>query len=34
LENVEDNIKTSAQEGLGLYEFKHQPWFDEESTRF
>jgi len=28
---VKDNTKTSATEGLGLYELKQQkPWFDEE----
>jgi hypothetical protein len=34
-ENIKDNIKTSAKEGLGLYELKqHQLWFDEERLQF
>jgi len=34
-ENIKENIKTSAKESLGLYEFKQQkPWFDEECLRF
>jgi len=29
-ENFKENIKTSAKEGLGLYELKqHKPWFEE-----
>jgi len=29
-ENIKENIKFSAKEGLGLYELKHyKPWFDE-----
>ena len=29
-ENLKENIKTSAKEGLSLYELKqHKPWFDE-----
>jgi len=28
-ENVNENIKTSAKESLGLHELKrHKPWFD------
>jgi len=35
LENNEDNIKTSAKESLGLYEFKQQkPWSEKECSRF
>jgi hypothetical protein len=31
-ENI--NIKTSAKESLGLYEWKqHKPWFDEECSK-
>ena len=31
LENIQDNIKTSAKEILGLHELKqHKPWFDKE----
>ena len=34
-ENIKENIKTSAKESLGLYEFKHHSlWFDEEGSRF
>jgi len=34
-ENIQENIKTSAKEGLGLHELKqHKPWFDEECSRF
>jgi hypothetical protein len=34
-ENIKENIKTSAKEGLGLHELqKHKPWFDEECLRF
>jgi hypothetical protein len=30
-ENIQENIKTSAKESLGLYELKrHKTWFDEE----
>ena len=30
-ENIEENIKTSAKESLGLHEWKqHKPWFDKE----
>ena len=30
-ENINENIKTSAEESLGLHEFKqNKPWFDEE----
>jgi hypothetical protein len=33
--NIEENIKTSAKESLGLYEVKqHKPWFDEECLCF
>jgi hypothetical protein len=33
-ENSPKNIKTSAKEGLCLYELRqHKPWFDEESSR-
>jgi len=33
-ENIKDNIKTSAQDSLGLYELKqHKSWFDEECLR-
>jgi hypothetical protein len=29
-ETIRQNIKTSAKESLGYYEFKkHKPWFDE-----
>ena len=29
--NIKDNVRTSAKESLGLYEFKqHKTWFDEE----
>ena len=29
-ENIQDNIKTSVKESLGLYELKqHKPWFDD-----
>jgi len=31
LENIKENIQTSAKVSLGLYEFKqNKPWFDEE----
>jgi len=34
-ENVKENIKTPAKEGLGLYERKqHAPWCDEECLGF
>jgi len=34
-ENIQENVKTSAKETLGLYEMKqHKPWFDEECLRF
>ena len=34
-ENIKDDIKTSAKEGLGLHELKrHKPWFDEECLGF
>ena len=34
-ENIEENIQTSAKEGLGLDEFKqNKPWFDEECLGF
>ena len=34
-ENIEENIKSSATESLGLYESKqHKPWFDEECLLF
>jgi benzoyl-CoA reductase/2-hydroxyglutaryl-CoA dehydratase subunit BcrC/BadD/HgdB len=34
-ENVQENIKTSGKESLGLYELKqHTPWFDEECLGF
>ena len=30
-ENIKENIKISAKESLGQYEWKqHAPWFDEE----
>ena len=30
-ENINENIKTSAKETLGLHELKqHKPWIDEE----
>jgi hypothetical protein len=30
-ENTKENIKISAKDSLGLYEWKkHKPWFDEE----
>jgi hypothetical protein len=29
-EKVKDNVKTSANESMGLYELKqHKPWFDD-----
>ena len=34
-ENIQENIKTSAKESLGLHELKqHKPWFDDEYIRF
>ena len=34
-ENIKENIKTSAEESVGLYEFKHRkPWFNEECLGF
>ena len=34
-ENIKDNIKTSAKESLGLYEWKqHKPWFGDECLRY
>jgi len=34
-ENIKDNIKTSAQDSLGLYELKqHKSRFDEECSPF
>jgi len=34
-ENIKENIPTSAQESLGLHEFKqNKPWFDEEYLGF
>ena len=31
MENIKENIKTSAKDSLGLHELKeHKPWFDEE----
>ena len=33
-ETIQENIKTSAKESLGLYELKlHKPWFDENCLR-
>jgi hypothetical protein len=33
-ENIKENIKISAQEGLGLHERKqHKPWFDAECSQ-
>ena len=33
-ENIQEKIKTSAKESLGLYELKqHKPWFDENCLR-
>jgi len=35
LENIEENIQTSAKESLGLDELKqNKPWFDEECLGF
>ena len=34
-ENIKENIKTSAEESLGLRELtQHKPWFDEECLNF
>jgi hypothetical protein len=34
-ENAKQNIKISARDSLGLYEWKqHKPWFDEEGSKF
>jgi len=34
-ENIKENIKTSAIEGLGLHQLKHhKPWFDEKCLGF
>jgi hypothetical protein len=34
-ENIKDNIKPLAKEGLDLYELKqHKPWFDKECLDF
>ena len=34
-ENINENIKASAKESLGLHELKqHKPWFDEECLGF
>jgi len=34
-ENIQENVKTSAKETLGLYEMKqYKPWFDEECLLF
>jgi len=34
-ENIKETVLTSAQEGLGLHEFKqNKPWFDEECLGF
>jgi len=34
-ENIKENIKISAKEGLGLHEWKqHKPWFDKECVDF
>ena len=34
-ENIQENVKTSAKETLGLYDLKqHKPWFNEECSRF
>jgi len=34
-ENIQENIKTSVKERLGLYELKqHKPWFDEKCSGF
>jgi hypothetical protein len=34
-QNMRENIKISAQESLGLHEWKqHKPWFDAECEQF
>jgi hypothetical protein len=34
-ENITENIKTPAQQSLGLYQLKqHKPWFDEKCSVF
>ena len=34
-ENIKENIKTSADESLGLHELKqHKPWFDDACLHF
>ena len=34
-ENIQENIKTSANESLGLHKLKqHKPWFDKECLGF
>ena len=34
-ENIKENVKTVAEDSLGLYELKqHKPWFDEKCSRF
>jgi hypothetical protein len=34
-ENIEENIRISAKDALGLYEQKrHKPWFGEEHLQF
>ena len=34
-ENIKEDLKISAKESLGLYEWKqHKPWFDEECSQF
>ena len=34
-ENIKENTKTSANESLGLHEWKqHKPWFDKECVDF
>jgi len=34
-ENIKENIKTSAQQSLGLYEVKqHKSWYDEECLSY
>ena len=34
-ENIQENIKTSVKESLGLYKLKqHKPWFDKECSWF
>jgi len=33
--NIKENVKTSAKDSLGLYDFKqHSPWVDAECLRF